>query len=109
MLKLSRVINTLVRGGHKEEDVLWRYSIEKTKRYYDDLIELEIEDLRSNTISIYRAVSAAVLTESNQVNRDRAKAFKEYIDDLDVDKQKKKHEEKKKDPFAPLRGLIPFS
>ena len=48
-----------------------------------------MENDRSDAVKIYRAVSAAVLTEAHQVNKERAKAFQEYLDSLDLDKQKK--------------------
>jgi hypothetical protein len=79
------------------------------QRYFDDLIGLQMERDRSDAIKIYRAVSASVLTEAHQVNKERAKAFQEYLNDLDLDRQKKKVEEKKKNPFKNLMGVVPFT
>jgi hypothetical protein len=64
---------------------------------------------RSDAIKIYRAVSAAVFTESHQANKERAKAFQNYLNDLDLDKKKKEIEEKKKNPFKNLMGVVPFT
>jgi hypothetical protein len=105
---LRRIVNTLVKNGHHEHDIIWKYSIEKVQRYYDDLIGLEMENTRNDAIKIYRAVSAAVLTEAHKVNKERADAFRKYLDSLDLDRHKKEIEEKKKDPVKNLRGIIPF-
>ena len=105
---MRRIVNTLVRNGHSERDVIWNYSIEKSQRYYEDLVELEIEKMRDDAIRLYKAVAAAFVTESQKVNKDRTEAFIKYLDSLDLEKQKREREEKKKDPFKGLKGLVPF-
>jgi len=83
--------------------------MEKAHRYCEDIIELELEDRYSQAVDTFLAVSAAVLTESREVNKKRADNWKKHLDSLDLRERKKKEEEKKKDPLKPLRGLVPFA
>ena len=109
-LLFRRIVNTLVRNGHREKDIIWDYSIEKVSRYYADLIELEMLDRRKLSIDVYMATSVAHLTESREANRKRLQAWEEHLKNLDPKHVKKEAETKKKDPFAKLRltGLVPF-
>jgi len=99
----------LVRNGHLENDVIWNYSIEKSQRYYTDLVELDLEDKYSDAIKIYYAVLAAVPADTREAARSRHESWKKYLESIDIEKIKKHAEDKKKDPVKALRGLIPFA
>lgn len=97
-----------MRNGHREKDVIWNYSIEKVNRYSTDLIELELEERRSKMKDLETTLRTIPIAE---LGKDNAKRYKEWIahmDSLDIKKTQKKEEEKKKDPFKALRGVVPF-
>lgn len=98
----------MVKNGHREEDVVWNYSIEKAQRYYDKVLEMELEDTRSEALAVYYATLAAVPMDTEKAARKRADSWKKYLDSLDVEKLKKKAKNKM-NPLKQLQGLVPFN
>jgi hypothetical protein len=98
----------LVKNGHREEDVLWGYSIEKAQRYYDSIIEVELEETLRDAMMVYHATLAAVPVDTEKYAKKRADAWKKYIDSLDIEKLKKK-EKDRRNPLKQLKGLVPIN
>ncbi len=98
----------MVRNGHREEDVLWNYSIEKAQRYHDSIIEMELDDTLRGAIMTYHAVMAAVPVDTEKYAKQRIDSWKKYLDGLDLEKMKKRAKDRM-DPVKQLRGLIPIN
>lgn len=59
-------------------------------------------------MSVYHALLAAVPVDSEKSAKQRTNSWKQYLNSLDLEKLKKKAEDKKK-PLKQLRGLVPFN
>lgn len=96
-----------MKNGHRENDVLWNYSIEKAQRYYDSILEVELEETLRDVMAVYHATMAAVPVDTEKHARKRSDAWKKYLDSLDIEKIKKKDKERK-NPLKQLQGLVPI-
>ena len=98
----------LVRNGHREEDVLWNYSIEKAQRYHDSILEMELEDTLKDAWMVYNACAAAFPMDTEKAAKARMEHWKKYVQSLDIDRMRKKAK-RKMDPITQLQGIVPIN
>jgi hypothetical protein len=99
---LRTLVNALVRNGHKEYDVLWVYSCEKVKRYYEDIMEQDAIRFYNEGIRDYHMGLLRTQVGSKADGTKLSKQFKKYIDGIDPHKS----ERKKKGKHKPLDNLL---
>ena len=101
MYDLRKIVNYLVKSGHREHDILWEYSIEKCTRYYEDLVETEhILFFRESIRDFNVALSSHPATSRSHAQKQQSH-WKSYIDSIRPERLGKK---KKK--INPLEKLI---
>lgn len=89
----------MVRSGHFEYDIMWRYSIDKTMRYLEATHKYEQEDFYNHALLVYNAVHGAQRSESRDESRQRAKGWKSFIEAISPRKRSGK---KKRNPLKQI-------
>ena len=97
----------LVNHGHREHDVLWEYSIEKTHRYFDDIIDHELRQRSVWANMIATCIMCFNTTQTKEhANQQRAR-WKKYISSIDP-KEIREKEKEIKNPLKTLAQLVPI-
>jgi len=99
---LRTLVCALVRNGHKEYDVLWVYSCEKVKRYYDAVMEQEAIQFYNEGVRDYHMGLLRTQVGSKSDGAKLSKQFKTYLDGIDPYRAEKK----KKGKHKPLDNLL---
>ena len=99
---------TLVRHGHRLEDVKFKYTIDQVGLFYRYSIEDDFLNYRIGALSMAKA-GALYAQYAKEVDSRRAfQQFKEFIESLDPGKVREREKESRKqvqDPFKVFQGF----
>ena len=100
-MTLVTIVNVLVARGHKEEDILWKYSIPKVDRYFDDAIRFMMHERHQLALIIGNALSCHMECATKTQASKQANEWKKFLSALDPLVVKQKARDKKN----PLKAL----